>query len=178
MYYGAFMLLCVCLGLRFRTVCCYRYKLSPDDRIRIFQRKIFLRNQQGKVGRGGGKGRKKEKIKKKSERDSKCFKTQLRSMQDQGVPPKHPLVSSLHSIWGNPESFNSRPGPLRFPLPPWATPTQSPSHRVSHPTSSGQQIPSRTLTKATALSLPQRWGARAWRGGASCPSHPSGRRQG
>lgn len=102
------------------------------------------------MGHGGGKGRKK-----KSERDSKCFKTQLRSMQDQGVLWGHPLVSSLHSMWGNPESFNSRPGLLRFRLPPRATPTQSPSHRVSHPMSSGQQIPSRTLTKAPSLSLPQ-----------------------
>lgn len=32
---------------------------------------------------------------------------------------------------------------------------QSPSHRVAHPMSFGQQIPSRTLTKAPSLSLPQ-----------------------
>lgn len=144
----------------------------------FLKEKSFLETSEGRWVVVEAKAEKKEKIKKKSERDSKCFKTQLRSTQDQGVLWGHPLASSLHSMWGNPESFSSRPGPLRFPLPPWATPSQSPSHRVSHPTSSGQQIPSRTLTKATALSLPQRWGARAWRGGASCPSHPSGRRQG
>lgn len=83
------------------------------------------------VREGGPWGR--QSRKKKSERDSKCFKTQLRSMQDQGALWGHPLVSSLHSMWGNPESFHSRPGSLRFSLPPRATPTQSPSHIVSRP---------------------------------------------
>lgn len=96
----------------------------------------------------------KEKIKKKSERDSKCFKTQLRSMQDQGV------------LWGTPWSPPSTPCGetqkasilgLGLCVSRFLLRQLQCSHpaRVSHPMPSGQQIPSRTLTKAPSLSLPQ-----------------------